>query len=96
MTSESGAAVVAFIPTADTTWHVKATDESGLSAVQQIERPVGASNDGFLIRLDKAVYESGTSMEIEVLGGGVEPVFVDLIKDGQTVLTNSVDVRDGR
>ena len=96
MTSESGAAVVAFIPTADTTWHVKATDESGLSAVQQIELPVGASNDGFLIRLNKAVYESGTSMEIEVLGGGVEPVFVDLIKDEQTVLTNSVDVRDGR
>ena len=29
------------------------------------------------------------------LGGGVEPVFLDLIKDGQTVLSESIDVEQG-
>ncbi|HQL55421.1 MAG TPA: alpha-2-macroglobulin family protein, partial [Phycisphaerae bacterium] len=31
-----------------------------------------------------------------VLGGGVEPVFVDFIKDGQTLLTESVEMSGGR
>ena len=50
----------------------------------------------FLVRPDKAVYAGGETMTIAALGGGSEPVFVDLIKDGQTVLTTMVDVQAGR
>ena len=50
----------------------------------------------FLIRSDKAIYAGGDTMTLTALGGGNEPVFVDLIKDGQTMLTASVEMRGGR
>ena len=35
-------------------------------------------------------------MLLNVLGGGQEPVFIDLLKDGQTILTESITMSDGR
>jgi hypothetical protein len=49
----------------------------------------------FLIRPDKAVYVSGETMHLTALGGGQQPVFVDLIKDGQTILAQTIDLADG-
>lgn len=62
----------------------------------------------FIIRTDKAVYnaekkEKGEekkkgkeTVKLLALGGGIEPVFVDFIKDGQTILTQSIDMKDGK
>ena len=44
---------------------------------------------------DRAVYKAGQTMTLTALGGGAEPVFVDLIKDGQTLLTETVEVSGG-
>lgn len=49
----------------------------------------------FILRLDKAVYVSGDTMNLEVNGAGVQPVFVDFIKDGQTVLTTLIEMTNG-
>src|SRR5262249_54121781 len=35
-------------------------------------------------------YNGGETMRLTALGGGFEPVFVDLIKDGQTILTETL------
>ena len=48
------------------------------------------------MRPDKAVYAGGETMKLAVLGRGVEPVFVDLLKDGQTLLTQQIEMQDGR
>ena len=37
----------------------------------------------------------GEPVHVLVLGGGVEPVFLDLIKDGQTVLSESIEIDQG-
>ncbi len=51
----------------------------------------GAAGD-FLIRPDKSVYRGGETMTLVALGGGSEPVFVDLMKDDQAVLTQTIEI----
>ena len=96
LTSDSGTTVVKFIPQVGMKWNIKATDDAGLTVHDELELSVGRSTGDFLIRLPKAVYQAGTAMEIEVHGSGMEPVFIDLIKDGQTVLTDSISLKAGR
>ena len=48
------------------------------------------------MRTDKAVYRGGDTMTLTALGGGSGPVFVDLIKDGQTMLTETIEMANGQ
>ncbi|MFQ5731742.1 MAG: MG2 domain-containing protein [Planctomycetaceae bacterium] len=83
-------------PRAAVHWNLKATDVQGRVGRRQVALQPGVAIGDFLLRTDKAVYTSGETMKLTVHGGGVEPVFVDLLKDGQTVLTESVPVTGGR
>lgn len=71
---------------------VKAADAQGLVAQQETYLAVGARRAGedFLIRTDRAVYRGGDAVRVLVLGAGHEPVFIDLIQDGQTIRTGAV------
>ena len=48
------------------------------------------------MRPNQAVYEGGETLVLDVLASGSEPVFVDFMKDGQTVQNETVDVTNGR
>jgi uncharacterized protein YfaS (alpha-2-macroglobulin family) len=50
----------------------------------------------FLVRTDKSVYDGGDTAHLAAFGRGREPVFVDLIKDGQTILAETIDLKEGR
>jgi hypothetical protein len=72
---------------------IKASDDTGHASTRTVKLRYGdLSSDWFLLRTDKAVYDSGDTMTLTALGRGREPVFVDLIKDGQTVLTKTIDL----
>jgi hypothetical protein len=73
----------------------RATDDRGLSAEKSILLPCGKNTLDFLLRTARAVYNGGETMILTAVGGGQEPVFVDLIKDGQTLLTETIDMADG-
>jgi len=75
---------------------VDATDEQGARTRRHIQLQCGGFNQDFLVRTDRAVYDSGQTMHLVALGGGVEPVFIDFIKDGQTVLTHTLPMANGR
>jgi alpha-2-macroglobulin-like protein len=75
---------------------VKVSDEEGHSVTREVKLDATVVADDFLLRTDKAVYRSGDTIHFLALGGGVEPVFVDLIKDGQTVLTEMLEMRAGQ
>ena len=78
-------------------WTIQATDEQGRTASRKVSLLCGATIAGdYLVRTDKAVYDGGEPIRVTVLAGGVEPVFLDLIKDGQTVLSESIGVEKGR
>jgi uncharacterized protein YfaS (alpha-2-macroglobulin family) len=55
---------------------------------------VGRPTQDFLMRTDRAVYKGGDTMHLTFLGGGSGTVFIDLIKDGQTLLTDSVEIKN--
>jgi hypothetical protein len=75
---------------------VRAIDAQGLVAGKSFPVVHGGPQDDFLVRTDRAVYRGGQTLVLTALGTGQEPVFVDLIKDGQTVLTESVPIQMGR
>jgi alpha-2-macroglobulin-like protein len=96
VSSDLGVASVEVTPDADgLNWTVRATDEQGRSGRRQVQLACGQINQDFLVRTDKAVYTSGDTVHLTALGGGQESIFIDLIKDGQTILTETVALADG-
>ena len=73
---------------------LRATDEDGRVGRRQVVLKCGVAIGDFLVRMDKAIYTAGDSATLRVFGHGNEPVFVDLIKDGQTMLTDVIRVAD--
>ena len=73
---------------------LQATDSNGRTGRREVK--LGRRADGaFLLRTDKGIYNGGEMLHIVTLGGGIEPVFVDLLKEGQTLLTETIAMRDG-
>ncbi len=76
---------------------ILATDTEGKSIAMSQAFLVNASMAGspFIVRLDKSIYAGGDTLNLDVIGSGVEPVFIDFIKDGQTQLTTLVEMNKG-
>lgn len=57
-----------------------------------------ASENALLLRLDKGVYTMSQTMRITALSPAYrsETVFLDAVKNGQTVLTKTMQLKDGR
>jgi alpha-2-macroglobulin-like protein len=95
--SELGVASFELDPRADiVSLNIQAEDRQGRTGRRQVELKSGALDGGYLVRTDKAVYDGGEPVRVTVLASGVEPVFLDLIKGGQTVLSESVKIAQGR
>ncbi len=102
-TDEDGAAEIE--PTVDPRLTIHSGDRIslGLSAWddngQEIAHDLPSLQYGpagdFLIRPDKAVYRGGDVMKLTVFGGA-GPVFADVIKEGQTLLTETIEMADGK
>ena len=96
-TNDLGIASFELTPeTDDVRLTLRAIDAEGRMGREQVDLRCGSPDGDFLVRPDKAVYDGGQTMTLTALGGGVEPVFVDLIKDGQTMLTQVIEVQEGR
>lgn len=96
-TSPLGVAAVEITPVGNNlALTVQAADDKGLKSERTVTLAGGQPWSDFLFRTDKAVYKSGDTMHLTILGGGQEPVFLDILKDNQTVQTAVVDVKDGR
>ncbi len=96
-TSSLGVAELEITPTSPRiSLTVKATDAAGRTGRQTVQLQCGTASSDFLVRPDKAVYTGGETLLLTALGGGVQPVWVDLLKDGQTMVSSQIEMRDGR
>jgi type II secretory pathway pseudopilin PulG len=78
-------------------WILRATDAEGREGRREFTFQPSITADDFLVRTDKATCTGGDTLHLAAFSkGGDEPVFIDLIKDGQTVLTHVVPMSDGR
>lgn len=98
-TSELGVAVFELEPQqADTTFtlDVSASDEAGRSIRISIALATGMQMNDYLLRTDKPIYNAGDTLQLEALGGGQQPVFVDLLKEGQSLLSQTIEMKEGK
>ncbi len=96
-TSQAGVAAFELTPSTDSIGlTIRATDEQGLVGRKHVTLQCGQVASDFILRTDKAVYTGGETVNVVALGGGNESLFVDFLKDGQTVLTEAVAMQNGR
>lgn len=82
---------------AETTIEVKATDEKGETA--EIERTfaLAADQEQLILRVARGIYSVGEALDLTFLTTKRSGrVYFDVVKDNQTVLTKSVDIRNYR
>jgi alpha-2-macroglobulin-like protein len=96
-TDEQGVTSLEYTPKAPwMIWKLRAIDDKGVTAVSEKTQSCKEQWLDFLVRTDRAIYDSGSTIQLTALGNGSQPVFVDILKDDQTVLTETIDVKDGR
>lgn len=94
--NELGVAVLQVTPNQEAHWDVRVTDQQGVNVVQEVRLPIGQGDSNFLVRTDRAVYDTGDTMHLEVQGGGPGTIYLDLLRDGQTLLTDTIEPKDGK
>jgi uncharacterized protein YfaS (alpha-2-macroglobulin family) len=96
-TNDLGVASFMTIPTGPkASLTIRATDRQGRVGRRHVELACGQSGLDCLLRTDKAVYNGGETVHLTVLGSSPLPVFVDFLRDGQTMLTQTVAMSNGR
>jgi 5-hydroxyisourate hydrolase-like protein (transthyretin family) len=96
---EFGLAQFAFTPRSGGSHYldIVARDETGLEASRQIGFEAEYGTDSVLLRADRAAYVVGETMSLVALTP-VEfgSIYLDIVKDGQTLSTRSAKVEDGK
>ena len=81
----------------NSTLRVEADDRKGDRASETVELEMRGGEDQLLLRTSRAVYKPGDTMGITVLSTRRSgAVFVDLVRDGQTMVTRDADFENGR
>jgi hypothetical protein len=76
---------------------VTATDEKGQSSSKAVDLKADAGAGVVLLRPDRATYRVGDTMRLVALTSqDFGSLFLDIVKDGQTLSTRSEAVKDGR
>jgi hypothetical protein len=97
-TDSSGVAVLTVEPKdASFKLDIKACDNQGQRGQTTLSIPTDQAIAPLLVRTDKAIYRVGEPVQVTLLGGRSEDtVFLDVVRDRQTVLTRSVQLVKGR
>jgi alpha-2-macroglobulin-like protein len=96
-TDELGLASVRMTPTTieEIVLKVTAKDADGHNGQRETKLLCSKDEPRFLLRMDKAVYNGGETMHVSAAGGNA-PIYLDLLKDGQTRWTGSIAMTSGK
>ena len=95
-TGAGGFATLSVKPGAD--WRslfVSAVGERGDKVSRRLKIGVERAGGALLLRTDRPVYSTGQKMRVSVITAVPGPVFVDLIRQGQTLLTSVLEASPG-
>jgi MG2 domain/Alpha-2-macroglobulin bait region domain/Macroglobulin domain MG3 len=97
-TDASGVAVVSFVAGAETSsLSVDAADAQGNHASAEIPLQSRAGSDQILLRASRSVLKVGDRLDLTVLSTSpTGSAYIDLVRDGQTILTRDVDLVNGQ
>jgi uncharacterized protein YfaS (alpha-2-macroglobulin family) len=77
--------------------NLKATDARGRTAQANVKLESAAQAQSLMLRTNQAVYKIGDTLRLETFSTKLRgAVYIDLVKDGQTLITRAIDTSDGR
>ncbi len=96
-TDDGGVAIAHVKPDAGKqTLEIEAADQEGNRASNKVELEAREGEDQVLLRTERAVYRAGEVIHVKVYSTKARgAVYVDVVKDGQTVLTRDLDIESG-
>jgi uncharacterized protein YfaS (alpha-2-macroglobulin family) len=78
------------------TLEIDATDQEGNHASSKVDLQARDGEDQILLRTEQAVYRAGEHIQLKVFSTKVRgAAYVDIVKEGQTVLTRDLDLENG-
>lgn len=97
-TDESGVAVIPVRAEGGAmSVNLKAVDARGRAAEATLKLEARAQAESLLLRTGRAVYKVGDTLHLETISTRARgAVYLDVVKDGQTILTRSVETEGGR
>jgi uncharacterized protein YfaS (alpha-2-macroglobulin family) len=96
-TDEGGVSVIRLMPGASTALAVEAADKEGNQVKTTVQLDARVGTDQILLRADRAVYRAGDKLQLHVLSTKSRgTAYIDIVKEGQTVVTKDVDIVNGQ
>jgi len=97
-TDDGGVAIVPVSAGAGTqTLEIEATDKEGNRATNKVELQARSGEDQVLLRTERAVYHAGDRIQLRIFSTKKRgTAYLDVIKEGQTVLTRDLDIENGQ
>ncbi|HEV7892120.1 MAG TPA: MG2 domain-containing protein, partial [Pyrinomonadaceae bacterium] len=97
-TDESGVAVIpVHAATGTLSVNLKAVDARGRAAEATVQLEARAQAESLMLRTGRAVYKVGDTLRLETISTRERgAVYLDVVKDGQTILTRAVETDGGR
>jgi len=97
-TDEGGVGVISIKTGAgDQNIVIKARDHDGNTAAISIPLQSRTGEDQILLRIEKAVYRAGDRIQLKIFSTKERgTAYVDVVKEGQTILTRDVDIVHGQ
>jgi hypothetical protein len=79
------------------TLKIEAEDKEGNHALSTLQLQAREGEDQILLRTDRAVYHAGDPIQLRVVSTKKRgSAYVDIVKEGQTVLTRDLDIENGQ
>src|SRR5271166_989293 len=76
---------------------IEATDQEGNHASSKIELQNRGGDDQILLRAERAVYRAGDRIQLKVFSTKARgAAYIDIVKEGQTVLTRDLELENGQ
>jgi uncharacterized protein YfaS (alpha-2-macroglobulin family) len=96
-TDAGGVAVVSISPGAGAeSLEIEGQDEEGNHAASTVQLQSREGEDQILLRTERAVYKAGDRIDLRVFSTRKRgSAYLDIVKDGQTVLTRDLDIENG-
>ncbi len=98
VTDDGGVAIARIRPDAgNETLEVEASDEEGNHASSKIDLQAREGEEQILLRTERAVYRAGERIQLKIFSTKAHgAAYVDIVKDGQTVLTRDLELENGQ
>ncbi|MHC9544092.1 MAG: alpha-2-macroglobulin family protein [Vulcanimicrobiota bacterium] len=95
-TGDSGFASFTVTPSQPEPFRIEASTKSGIK-VEDSFRPEYAEAGSPVLHTNSALYKAGDTLEIQILSASkTAPVYIDILRGKQLLLTRTVDLQDGK